>query len=170
MTSPLRIWIAASHDAAHRHGGWAFVRAGDQAAGNPAAGTAGGERRTTRARMALAGLAAALADLPADVPVAVVAPRPDALTLHGLLKPPEPPPADDADLRAALAQALAGRRWTLAVGDPAAAATPLAFAAAWAETASGKARMGGAFAAAIPRSNLAKVLPVQAGPKGGFAR
>ena len=87
--SPVRIWIAASHDAAHRNGGWAFVRAGDEPQGR-----AGGERRTTRARVALAGFLAALKDLPAGGPLAVVAPRPDALVLHPLLKPPADPPAE----------------------------------------------------------------------------
>ena len=88
----LRLWVAASHDPAHRSGGWAFVRAGD---GDPT-GRAGGERRTTRARMALAGFLAALKDVAAGAPLAVVAPRPDALVLHTLLKPPAEPPARDA--------------------------------------------------------------------------
>lgn len=146
----MRIWIAAAHDAAHRNGGWAFVRANGEVVG-----WAGGERRTTRARMALAGFAAALKGVPEAAALAVVAPRADALVLHALLKPPADPPADDLDLRAALAKALAGRTWTLAVGDPA-GATPAAFVAAWAETASEKAKMGGAFAVAIPKVNLAK--------------
>ncbi|WP_293906645.1 ribonuclease H [Phenylobacterium sp.] len=147
----MRIWIAAAHDAAHRNGGWAYVRANGEIAGR-----AGGERRTTRSRMALAGLAAALQDQPAGVSLAVVAPRPDALVLHTLLKPPQDPPADDLDLRAALAKALAGRAWTLAIGDPK-SATPTAFAAAWADLAGDKAKTGGAFTAAIPRTNLVKV-------------
>lgn len=149
----VRLWIAASHDAAHRNGGWAFVRAPGQAGGDPV-GRAGGDRRTTRARMALAGFAEALKDAPAG-PLAVVAPHPDALVLHGLLKPLAEPPTDDLDLRATLATALAGRAWTLAVGDPA-GATPAGFAAAWADTASEKAKMGGAFSTAIPKTNLAK--------------
>ncbi|WP_337188253.1 ribonuclease H [Phenylobacterium sp.] len=153
-----RLWIAAAHDPAHRNGGWAFVRAG---AGGETLGRAGGDRRTTRARMALAGLLAALEDLPPGEALAVVAPRPDALVLHTLLKPPAEPPAADADLRAALAKALgattpATRTWTLAVGDPA-GPTPAAFAAAWADLASDKAKAGGAFVHSIPRPNLAKV-------------
>jgi hypothetical protein len=148
----LNLWIAAHHDAGLKHGGWAFVRA----EGAGPVGWAGGDRRTTRARMALAGFAAALKDTPAGAPLAVVAPRADALVLHTLLKPPEEPPADDLDLRAALAKALAGRVWTLALGDPG-GPTPVAFAAAWAETAAAKAKAGGAFQVAIPRVNLAKV-------------
>lgn len=146
----IRIWIAASHHAAHRNGGWAFVRAGDEPVGR-----AGGDRRTTRARMALAGFLSALKELPADAPLAVVAARPDALVLHTLLKAPADPPTDDLDLRAALAKALEGRAWTLAVGDPA-AATPTAFVAAWADMASEKAKASGPFENAIPKTNLAK--------------
>jgi hypothetical protein len=151
MTTPLRIWVAASHDAAHRNGGWAFVRAGADTAGR-----AGGERRTTRARMALAGFLAAIRDLPPDPALAVVAPRPDALVLHTLLKPPADPPGEDLDLRAALAAALTGRTWTLAIGDPT-GPTPAQFAAAWADTASQRAKAAGAFEHAIPRPNLAKL-------------
>lgn len=150
MAAPVRIWIAASHDAAHRNGGWAFVRAGDEAAGR-----AGGDRRTTRARMALTGFLSALKDLPAGAPLAVVAVRPDALVLHTLLKPPPEPITDDVDLRATLAKALDGRAWTLAVGDPK-GATPASFAAAWADMASEKAKASGAFENAIPKTNLAK--------------
>jgi hypothetical protein len=145
----VRLWIAASHDAAHRNGGWAFVRAGAEPVGR-----AGGERRTTRARMALAGFLSALKDVPAGAALAVVAPRPDALVLHALLKPPADPPTDAPDLRAALAKALTGRTWTLAIGD--AAATPTAFVTAWADMASEKAKASGAFEHAIPKPNLAK--------------
>jgi hypothetical protein len=149
----VRLWIAASHDAAHRNGGWAFVRAG----GGETVGRAGGDRRTTRARTVLSGFLAALKDLPADATLAVVAPRADALILHTLLKPPADPPPEDQDVRAVLVQALRGKAWTLAVTDPTGPATPAAFAAAWADTASEKAKMGGAFAIAIPKTNLAKV-------------
>jgi hypothetical protein len=146
----LRLWIAASHDAGLGVGGWAFVRDGAEPAG-----WAGGERRTTRPRMALAGFAAALKGVPAGEPLTVVAPEPDARVLHALLKPPATPMDDNADLRAALATVLAGRDWKLAVGDPK-GPSPVAFAAAWAETAREKARSGGPFAAAIPKANLAK--------------
>ena len=147
----LRIWIAAAHDPAHRNGGWSYVRAD---IGGPT-GWAGGDRRTRRARMALAGFLAAVRDVAAGTPLAVVAPEPDARVLYSLLKPPAQPPEDDVDLRASLATALAGRAWTLAVGDPN-GATPAAFAAAWAALASDKAKMSGAFTSAIPRANLAK--------------
>lgn len=156
--SATRIWLAVNHDAVHRNGGWAFVRS---AAGAEPLSWAGGDRRTTHARTVLAGFLAALKDLPAgatlpSATLAVVAPRADALVLHTLLKPPIDPPEDDLDLRAVLTKALDGRTWTLAVGDPA-GPTPAAFVAAWAETASTKAKMGGAFTIAIPKTNLAKV-------------
>lgn len=64
-------------------------------------------------------------------------------------------PEDDLDLRAVLGKGLEGRAWTLAVGDPA-GPTPASFVAAWAETASQKAKTGGAFQIAIPKSNVAK--------------
>lgn len=147
----MRIWIAAAHDAAHLNGGWAFVRAGAEVYG-----AAGGERRTTRARTVLGGFAAALKDVPNAESLSVVAPRADAMVLHALLKPPTDPPTTDMDLRASLAQTLAGRTWTLAVGDPD-LSTPFTFAVAWAEMAAGKARTGGAFIATIPKTNLAKV-------------
>jgi hypothetical protein len=148
----LRLWLAAAHDPAHRNGGWAFVRAD----GSEVSGWAGGDRRTTRARMALAALAAACKDLPSGLAPAVAAPRADALVLHTLVKPPAEPVTEDLDLRAALAKLLAGRPWTLAIADPK-AAPPLAFAAAWADLAAEKAKTGGAFVNAIPKPNLAKV-------------
>lgn len=152
MSANVRIWVAAAHDAAHRNGGWAFVRLD----GAEPSGRAGGDRRTTRVRMTLRGLAAALDGLPADASLAIVAPEPDARVIHGLLKPPADPPTDDLDLRTPLAARLAGRTVKLAVGDPK-GPTPAAFAAAWADTASAKAKAGGAFEAAIPRSNLARI-------------
>ncbi|MBU1375937.1 MAG: hypothetical protein KKE02_15700 [Alphaproteobacteria bacterium] len=151
MSAAVRLWIAASHDAAHRNGGWAFVRAGGDTVSR-----AGGDRRTTRARTILTGFVASLKDVPAGAALAVVAPRTDALILHTLLKPPAEPPAEDLDLRAVLTAALAGKTWTLAVSDPE-APTPAGFVAAWADTASEKAKMGGAFTIAIPKTNLAKV-------------
>jgi hypothetical protein len=147
----LKIWIAASHDPGLGVGGWAFVRDGAAPSG-----FAGGDRRTTRTRMALAGFAAALKDVPAGEGLNVVAPEPDARVLHALLKPPLAALEDNPDLRAALAKALSARSWTLAVGDPK-GATPAAFATAWADLARDKARSGGAFTAAIPKANLAKV-------------
>src|SRR5688572_13661071 len=104
--------------------------------------------------MALAGLAAALKSAPAG-PFAVVAAAVDAQVLVSLLRPPEEPPTEDLDLRAELARLLTGRAWTLASGGG--SDTPVAFVEAWAEFASEKGKTGGAFTAAIPKSNLAKI-------------
>lgn len=146
----MKLWIAATYDTAHRNGGWAFVLEGV-----PLIGWAGGERRTSHARMALSGLATTVRDLGIETPLSVIAARPDALVLHSVLKPPVEPPTEDLDLRAELAIGLAGRMWTIALGDPA-GLTPLKFATAWAALAAEKAKMGGAFVSAIPKSNLLK--------------
>ena len=149
----MRLWIAATFDATWKNGGWAFVRVD----GGELGGWAGGDRRTSRALMALGALAEAVKDLPPGVAPAVVAARPDALVLHTLVKPPaDPPPAEEGAIRAALSKALAGRPWTLAIGDPTALA-PLGFAAAWADLAADKAKASGGFRNAIPKPNLAKV-------------
>lgn len=125
--------------------------------GEPAAGWAGGERGVTRTRIGLSGLLAALKDLTPGAAVSIVAPEADARMIHSLIRPhPDRPPSDEPDLRTAVAIALKGHTCTLAVGDPT-GATPLAFAAAWAELAEGKARASGPFVAAIPRANLAKI-------------
>ena len=147
----MKIWIAAVDDAAHKNGGWAVVRADGEVSG-----WAGGERRTTRSRMALAALAAALRDLPPGAGPTVVAPRPDALALHTLVKAPAEPVTEDLDLRAALATALIGRPWVLAIADPK-VVQPLTFAAAWADRAAEKAKTLGPFTAAIPKVNLARL-------------
>jgi hypothetical protein len=64
-------------------------------------------------------------------------------------------PEEDLDLWAPILTASAGRRLSLSIA-PAAAATPLGFAAAWAELSRDKAKATGAFTAAIPKPNLAK--------------
>lgn len=127
----------------------------------PGAGAAGGERYTTASRIALAGLAAALRGLPAGgEPVEV---RTDSAELAGfapliasLGKAADNPPEDDLDLWAQITGLAAGRRIGLvrAARD---AATPIGFAAAWAELARDKAKAAGPFSAAIPKANLAKV-------------
>jgi len=149
MTIPL--YTASTHHTAFRCGGWASVRV---VAGQPG-GFAGGERATTAPRMALAGLIAGLRDLPAGADVAV---QTAGLELSGLTEvlAGRVQPEDDLDLWAQILTATKGRRMTLvrAVATPDSA---LAFAAAWAELAMDKAKMGGAFASGIPKSNLVKV-------------
>jgi hypothetical protein len=130
MAAPMtvRIWIAATHHTAFLNGGWAWLRQD----GAELRGAAGGERRTSRETMAQAGLVAALKDLPKGATVTVHAAKPDADALSGM----------------------AGIKLAIVPPDP---RTPLAFAAAWADLASDKAKMAGAFAASIPKANLAKV-------------
>ncbi|WP_374472171.1 ribonuclease H [Phenylobacterium sp.] len=150
MTAPARLWLAALHHSAFLNGGWAWVRA----AGGEVAGAAGGDRRTSRARMALAGLADALKDLPRGALVLHVSPE-DAALLAPLFGGEPPAEADTAAYAPAVA-ALAGRDARLAtIAAP--AATPLGFAAAWAEFGSDRAKAKGAFRSAIPKPNLAKV-------------
>jgi hypothetical protein len=130
----VRIWLAATHHAAFLNGGWAFVWVD----GAERRGAAGGERRTTREKMAAAGLAAALRDLPKGAPV----------VLHAAA-------ADGPLLADAVSRADRPIQLVRLAPDP---KTPLAFAAAWADLAGDKAKMSGAFNATIPKPNLAKVL------------
>jgi hypothetical protein len=156
MTQDLvRIWLVADHHAAFRCGGWAYVRQ----AGGALAGLAGGERNVTAARNELAGLAAALADLPAGAGVELHTPSPSLLRAGAAMQGTaagDDAPAEDLDLWARIVAALRGRPLRLVRADPA-ARTPAAFAAAWAELARDKAKMQGAFTSAIPKPNLAKV-------------
>ena len=148
----ITVWTVSTHHAAFRCGGWASVRL---VAGEPS-GVAGGERATTAARMALAGLIAGLRDLPpgADATVQTVGAQLMALpgVLGGQIRPEE-----DLDLWAQVLTAAKGRTLTLsrAIAAP---DSPLAFAGAWADLAMDKAKSGGAFASAIPKGNLTKAL------------
>ncbi len=154
MSQPARIWLAISHHAAFRIGGWAYVRAD----GALLTGHAGGDRRTDAERAALAGLVAALkgADgsrsmvirttsaLAAAVPARIDAARAGSDA-----------PTENLDLWAQTAAALA-KASVQVVRVVAPPGSPSAFAAAWAELARDKAKDKGPFTAAIPKSNLAK--------------
>lgn len=155
MSQPVRLWIAASHHPAHRCGGWAFVRV----AAGQSSGAAGGERYVTAARIALAGLVAALHDLPPGPEVEIVTASPELLAFAAVLDgdPAAEAPQDDLDLWARILTAGKGRRLALRRGD-APANSPLAFCAAWAELARDKAKAAGAFDSAIPRNALAKLV------------
>lgn len=156
----LRLWIAADHHAAFRCGGWAWVRA----EGGDLAGQAGGARNITAGRNLLEGLAAGLAALPGDGEVAIHAA--DANLARALAALPriaaggwkdaKGEPLADADLWQAIAARLSKRAYA-AAHAPAAPATPMAFAAAWADLARDKAKAQGPFSSAIPKPNLAKV-------------
>jgi len=154
---PIRIWTAASHHAAFRCGGWAFVRE----AGGALTGVAGGDRYVTAERMELAGLAAALGDLPKDATALVIHTTSAKLAKAGGLiagnAPEEEAPSEDLDLWARIVTAAKGKtvRLVRVAADP---KTPVAFAVAWAELARDKAKAAGAFTSAIPKPNLAKVM------------
>jgi hypothetical protein len=163
MTSPTSVWICAAFHPTYLCGGWAYVRDGQ----GQVTGAAGGERRTTAGRMALAGLAAALRGLAPARPASGLSPvhiqtdSPDLARFEEVLaglgqSTPNVPPEADLDLWAQIISASAGLRLTLA-RKTLDANSPLAFATAWAELARDKAKATGPFAAMIPKTNLAKV-------------
>ena len=152
MTEPVRIWLAATHHPSFLTGGWAFVRA----EGTFVSGVAGGARRTTRDTMALNALFAALQDLPDAAPLVIHAQAPDAAAVVEFFAPAKAPATEDLELRNRIRKALAGRQARL-VRVERAPATPMVFAAAWADQGADKARTKGGFHFVIPKPNLAKV-------------
>jgi hypothetical protein len=160
--SKIQIWTCPSHHAAFLCGGWAYVRTID----GQLTGAAGGERATTSHRMALAGLAAALSDLPPVKPGAaagVVTVHTSSAELAGFAAlAPGAGPGVGADLWAQVVKQLGGRKLDL-VQVSVQPRTPMAFAAAWAETARDKAKSTGAFKAVIPKINLAKIVGLPTG-------
>ncbi|MES2897666.1 MAG: hypothetical protein V4759_16710 [Pseudomonadota bacterium] len=151
--SAIRLWTLSSHHSAFRVGGWAHLRQTSEGL----AGAAGGARHITPERTALAGLAAALKDLPpgdlllhSDCPIVLGTIR--AVILGEAADPPEA----DLDLWAQVQTALKARTVTF-VRAPVTPNTPQAFAAAWAELARDKAKTHGPFTHPIPKPNLAKV-------------
>lgn len=156
----IRIWPASAHNAAFRCGGWAYVRE----AGRDLSGAAGGERNVTADRIELAGLAAALADLPPRAAIELHTASPRLLRSAALIAGTatgEAAPAEDLDLWARIVAAAKGRTVRLVRAEtwP---RTPTAFAIAWADLARDKAKASGAFANAIPKPNLAKVQGLEA--------
>ncbi|HEY0435756.1 MAG TPA: hypothetical protein VGC92_03900 [Phenylobacterium sp.] len=151
MSDNIRLWVETSFHSAFRCGGWAFVRA-DRGG---LAGKAGGLRDTTDAGTARAGLCEALAGLPPTAEVHLSSASQMVLRAPGLAGlGAEPASPEDAAFWSILRPLLVGRRVTFmpAKADP---RTPVAFTAAWAEQGRDKAKARGAFAAVIPRSNLA---------------
>jgi len=155
-----QIWISAAYSTVYRCGGWAYVRQ-DQ---GQVSGAAGGDRHTTADRTALAGLAAALRDLPdmkAAPAVSIATTSLELMAFSAVLAAlggatPSTGPGDNLDLWAPIAASAKGRRLTVsrAALDPHA---PSAFSTAWAELGRDKAKTTGAFVSAIPKANLAKV-------------
>jgi hypothetical protein len=163
MRRSIRVWTCGSFHPAYLCGGWAVVRLNE----GQLTGAAGGERRTSARRAALAGLAAGLGDLPSVGEAAVGGPidiqttSPELLVFAGYLARLDEGaqadgPEDDLDLWAQIWRVARGRKLILtrAGGETGSVS---AFAAAWAELARDKAKAGGAFTAAIPKTNLAKL-------------
>ena len=129
-------------------------------------GTAGGERNTTVARMALAGLAAVLADLPtlktdqSSQTIAIETNSPTlaafSTTLATLEATSENAPEAELDLWARIITGAKGRRLALTL-VPTKPETGTAFVAAWADLAMDRCKTRGAFTMAIPRINLARM-------------
>jgi hypothetical protein len=143
-----------SHHAAFRVGGWAFVRRDGEAI----AGQAGGARRASAERTALAAVVAALSQAPSpDQSVQIATSSREIAALPARIaaaQAGEDAPNDNLDLWAQAMRALAGGRVT--IRSATASGRPTAFAAAWAEQARDRAKDKGDFAAAIPKPNLAK--------------
>ena len=154
MSVPIQIWVEASHNPAYRCGGWAYVRRG----GESLAGLASGERGITADRAALAALAAALKDLAAGAAVEILS---SDKAIHAAwrrlaeLRAGGEAPLSDLDLWAQL-QAMTQGRAVRLIATAVTRGTPSAFAKAWADQAYEKTKAGGAFAAPIPKANLAK--------------
>ena len=153
MTASLELWTAALCKPDPGYGGWAHVR---RNADGTLAGAAGGERRTTGARMTLTGLIEALTAL-ADLPVET------AVTLH-FADPNLSTELVTSDGAYALAEPEA---WTAArkllAARPVLTLSPLneaapaaGFLKAWADFGLDTAKTRGTFKAAIPRPNLMK--------------
>jgi hypothetical protein len=153
----IRLYIETTYHPAFRYGGWGVAR--DMA--GAVTGLAGGERNPTAARIDLMALIAALTGLPAG-PVALHSASPGVLAAARLLASGGAP-EEDLDLHKLALKALEGRALTVKAAAKG-HGTPAHFLAAWAEVGQDKAKGPGRFSAAIPKSNLAKlVLPKQEG-------
>lgn len=153
MIASVDLWTASLCKPDPGYGGWAFVR---RNAEGVIAGAAGGERRTTGIKMALTGVAealAAIADLPADTAVTLHFVHPDLaaelVAANGVWATTEP------DAWAAARKAVVARP-VLSLA-PLSDTTPIAgFLKAWADFGLDTAKTRGTFKAAIPRPNLMK--------------
>ncbi|WP_421737090.1 ribonuclease H [Caulobacter sp.] len=151
------LWTASLCRPDPGYGGYAFVRRIEGETGAAALkGLAGGERRTSGARMALAGLTEALASL-ADLPSG------QSVTLH-FADPALAAELVSADGAYATAEPEAWAAARAAVAAcPALSLSPLStsvpahgFLAAWADFGLDTAKTRGSFKAAIPKPNLLK--------------
>jgi len=151
------LWIASLCRPDPGYGGWSFVRRIDgETDATAIKGAAGGERRTSAAKMSLTALTEALgslSDLPKDKSVTLRFADPD---LAGQLV------ASDGAYATAEPQAWAAARAALAARPvlelvPTTPTAPASgFLNAWAEFGLDTAKTRGSFKAAIPRPNLLK--------------
>jgi hypothetical protein len=142
-----------SHHAAFRVGGWAFVRRD----GETLSGHAGGARRASAERTALAAVVAALSPPRPGESVRIETASPEIAALPARVaaaQAGENAPEENLDLWAQVTRALASGQVNIRATAP--AARPTAFSAAWADHARERAKDKGDFAAAIPKPNLAK--------------
>lgn len=151
------LWIASLCRPDPGYGGWTYVRRMDDETGAAAIkGAAGGERRTSGARMSLTALTEALdslSDLPADAKVTLRFQDPDLagqlVASDGAYATAEP------DAWAAARKAVAARpALELVPASPGDAAN--GFLNAWAEFGLDTSKSRGSFKAAIPKPNLLK--------------
>lgn len=158
----LHVW-AGSDCLTGGYGGWAFVRL----RGPAASGAAGGQRKTTAQRMALAGLVEALAAPEPDRPP-VVLHTANAHVLTSIRQlagwraagwtDADGQPIADADLWEQLAKALSqfGPAKIVRLESPVAGKDAASFVHGWASLAADKVKGVASFRAAIPKPNLAK--------------
>lgn len=151
------VWIASLCRPDPGYGGWAYVRKMDGETGAAAIkGAAGGERRTSGAKMSLLALTEALeslTDLPADVRVTLRFLDADLagqlVAADGAYATTEP------DVWTAARAAVASRPvLDLVPSSPSQASN--GFLSAWAEFGLDTAKSRGSFKAAIPKPNLMK--------------
>ena len=154
----IRIWISATCSGAPGYGGWAWVMQW----GGELRGQAGGERRTTRERMDVAGLVAALQSVAADGAVPLVLQSANARLVRSANALRVETPSEDADLWNKAAAMLASRTGpvTMVLTPPVPGVKDrFTFVDAWAAFGLEKVKNTGAFTAPIPKSNLRNFPP-----------
>lgn len=151
------LWIASLCRPDPGYGGWSFVRRLDGETGAAAIkGAAGGERRTSAARMSLLALTEALdslSDLPKDTTVTL---RFIDLDLAGQLVASDGAYATTEPEAWAAARAAVAARPVLELVPAAPSDAASGFLNAWAEFGLDTAKSRGTFKAAIPKPNLIK--------------
>lgn len=151
------VWIASLCRPDPAYGGWAYVRKMDGETGAAAIkGAAGGERRTSGAKMSLLALTEALeslTDLPADVRVTL---RFLDADLAGELVATDGAYATTEPEAWAAARAAVASRPVLDLIPSSPSQASNGFLSAWAEFGLDTAKSRGSFKAAIPKPNLLK--------------